>query len=184
MDEEEKTDLMDYLPEYLREYREIREIIETENKEMQAIEQAHQQCVDERFAVSCGKYGITRFERLLKIMPLSDETLETRRLRVMSKWNNMVPYHYVYLENQLKILCGEKGYHLHMDFPMQTIEIRLELTVKHMLAAVKGMLDVILPCNIRLDIDLLYNRHEILGKFTHRQLKKYTHKQLREDVIS
>lgn len=183
MDEEEKTDLMEYLPEYLKQYHEIREIMGTENLELQGIEKIHQQCIDDRFAVSCGVYGIARFERLLGIMPLSSEPLETRRLRVMSKWNNMVPYHYVYVKNQLKMLCGEHGYRLHMDFPMQTIKIRVELVSKHMLESVKEMLDSVIPCNIWIDIDLMYNQHRTLGKFTHRQLKKYTHKQLREDVV-
>ncbi len=183
MDDEEKIDLFDYLPEYLKEYHEIREIMQTENEELQAIEKTHQQCIDDRFAVSCGEYGIKRFERLLKITPIGGETLEIRRLRVMSNWDNMVPYHYVYLKNQLKLLCGEQGYHLQMDFSMQTIKLGVELTAKHMLAAVKEMLYAIIPCNIRIDIELIYNRHITLGKFTHGQLRNYTYKQLREDVI-
>lgn len=44
------------------------------------------------------------------------------------------------------------------------------------------MLDEVVPANLIIDFGLLYNTHEILGRFTHEQLSKYTHQKLREDV--
>ena len=44
------------------------------------------------------------------------------------------------------------------------------------------MLDEVAPANLLIDFGLLYNTHEILGRFTHEQLSKYTHQKLREDA--
>lgn len=181
--DDEKVDLLRYLPPYLREYRELRQIMEAESAELQELEQGHRDVVDGCFITSCGQRGMGRFERLLGITPLADDTLETRRFRVMSRWNNLGPYNYAFLDRQLRLLCGEGGYRASLDVAGQTLTVKVELVSKNMLESVRGLLESAVPCNIKLCIGLLYNQHGTLGKFTHRQLASYTHKQLREDVV-
>ena len=183
MGEEEKVNLLDYLPDYLKGFLEIREIMGTESKELQKLGERHRQCVDDRFMLTCGAYGLTRFENMFGITPLEKETLETRRQRVLSRWNNMVPYNYAYLENRLDMVCGVGGYWLHMDFQGQRLELKIGLASKGSLEVVKELLDSAVPCNIMTDVGLLYNQHITLRKFTHRQLSGYTYKHLREEVV-
>ena len=40
------------------------------------------------------------------------------------------------------------------------------------------------PANLIITVELRYNQHLTLAKFTHAQLSQYTHKELREEVIS
>lgn len=183
MDEEE-LDLMEYLPEYLRGYQELKEIMNTENIELRNIEKRHQQFIEERFLTSCSSYGMSRYERMLGITPLADDSLETRRFRILSKWNTANPYNYAFLEHQLKTLCGEGGYHLFLDFTGQAVEIKVELTSKNMLDSVKEMVSVIVPCNLLVTVGLLYNQHKRISQFRHSQLAKYTYNQLRNEVVS
>ena len=72
---------------------------------------------------------------------------------------------------------------MNMNFLNQTLTIRIGLVSKNMLDSVKEIILAVVPCNIITIVDLLYNQHSTLGKFTHKQLAAYTHKQLREDVI-
>lgn len=181
--QDEKLDLLDYLPEYLKQYEEFQQIMQTESIELQNLAAWHQNLINDSFITSCGNYGIERYEKMLGITPLANDTLETRKLRVLSRWNNTVPYNYAYLEKQLKTLCGENGYKISLDVNGQTLTVKVELVSKNMLDSVKQFLENIIPCNIVLDVDLLYNQHKTIGKFTHKQLSAYTHKQLREEVI-
>lgn len=181
--EEERVDLSEYLPEFLKEYHEIREILGTENEEFNRIEQIHLQCIDDRFVVSCGENGLERFERLLNISPLADDSPESRRFRVLSKWNTSAFYNYAYLENQLKILCGEKGYRLKLDFAGPALDVKIELTSKNMIDSVREMLGAVLPCNVLANVSLFYNQYQSLGKFKYGELEQFTYAQIREDVI-
>lgn len=183
MKNEKGTDLMEYLPEYLKKYHEIEEIMKTENAELESIKERHAQAIDDRFVISCGIYGILRFEKMLKITPVVGDSLESRKFRVLSKQNVSMPYNYAFIVHQLDMLCGKDNYQADMDFLNQTLTIKIGLVSKNMLDSVKEAIFAVVPCNILTLVELLYNQHSTLGKFTHKQLAAYKHKQLREDVI-
>ena len=183
-EKEGMIDLTEYLPEYLRGCHEIKEIIKTENKEIQKIAECHQRCIEDRFVMTCGEYGMQRFEKMLGISPLADDTLEMRRFRVMSKQGMANVYNYLFLSQQLGILCGEGGYSLCLDFAGQTLKVKVALTSKNMLDSVRKMLSAILPCNLSVDVGLMYNQYLLIENLTYGQMENYMYEQLKEDVIS
>ncbi len=183
MSNETRTDLMAYLPEYLKKYCELEAIMQTENMELENIKMQHTQVIDDRFVISCGIYGVLRFEKMLGITPLLDDSLETRKFRILSKQSVSIPYNYIFLMRQLEILCGKDNYFLEMDFVNQILTVKIGLVSKNMLDSVREVIFTVVPCNILTVVDLLYNQHKLLKNYTHRQLSAYTHKQLREDVI-
>ena len=184
MDEDEKLDLIDYVTDYLKDFKEIQEIMRTETVELQSLWEKQEQLTEESFITSCSVDGISRYERMLQITPLANDTLETRKIRVLSKWNTAVPYNFAYLEKQLSILCGENGYRIEVDFSGQEVTVKVELTSKNMVDPVRSMLEEVLPCNLIRNVQLLYNTHGLLSRLTYAQLAEYTHAQLREEVIS
>lgn len=184
MNNGKKEDMLGYLPPYLRQYQELQQMIGIEATELEDVEKWHQQSIDDRFVVSCGKAGIEKFEKMLGIVPYADDSMETRRFRILSKWNTAASYHYAFLAQQLQMLCGENGYRLRLDFERQILEVKVNLLSKNMVTAVKDMVAAIVPCNMITAVSLLYNTHKMLGRYTHGQLSGYTHKQLREDVIT
>lgn len=183
MDEDEKLDLMEYVTEYLKEFKEIQEIMRTETVELQNLWTGHEQLLNESFITSCSEAGIERYEKMLKITPLANDTLSSRQFRVLSVLNNAVPYNFAYLERQLKMLCGQNGYRIEVDFSGQSVTVKVELVSKNMVDSVKNMLDDVLPCNLVRNVQLLYNIYKNLENFTYAQMAAYTHKELREDVI-
>lgn len=121
---------------------------------------------------------------MLKIQALDDDTLENRRFRIMSRWNNKIPYTVQILRNKLETLCGKDGYSLKVIHGEYRIIVRVNLINKKNFSMVKEMLEEVIPANMEIDLSLLYNQHETLAKFTHKELAKYTHRQIREEVLS
>lgn len=89
-----EINLIDWLPRYLQEYREIKEIMSTENPEIEYLYKEIDITMDNQFIHTCNEKGIERFEKLLKIIPNSDDNLPGRISRVLSRWNDSIPYTY------------------------------------------------------------------------------------------
>ena len=61
-----EINLIDWLPRYLQEYREIKEIMSTENPEIEYLYKEIDITMDNQFIHTCNEKGIERFEKLLK----------------------------------------------------------------------------------------------------------------------
>jgi len=175
--------MLELLPPYLREYTEMKEIMSVEETEIKTINNTHNQLVDNRYITTCNETGIKRFEALLDITPLSNDTLDDRKLRCIARWNQVLPYNYKVLESKLASICGDGGYSLKVDFGEQTITVEIALGVKNQFNIVSEMIEGMVPCNMVTNIVLMYNTYEILGTYTHEQLAAYTHGQMRDEVL-
>lgn len=83
-----EVDLVSYLPEFLREYIELKKILDVQQPEVQLLEDLTEKLKDNQFILFADTQGIEKFEQMLKIQALDDDTLENRRFRIMSRWNN------------------------------------------------------------------------------------------------
>lgn len=63
------------------------------------------------------------------------------------------------------------------------LRLRVDLSAKANYNDVVAMLQRVTPANILLDMDLLYNTHEVLSAFTHEQLAAFTHDQMRGEKL-
>ena len=176
-----EIDLTKYLPPFLVQYKELNKILEVESEYLQTVENLNWNLTDNRFILTADETGLSRYESMLGITPQDDDTLDDRRFRIMSKWNVELPYNYMYLYNQLKTLCGDNDFT--MSLADMVLTIRIELSSKKQYQAVSNLLDEVVPCAVLIDLDLLYNTHEILSNYTHEELSAYTHEQLRSDVL-
>ena len=66
----------------------------------------------------------------------------------------------------------------------KTLKVKIELTVKGMFQAVEEMLERITPQNMVLTVELRFNQHSLLTKYTHAELAVFTHEQLRNEVLT
>ena len=175
--------MLELLPPYLREYTEMKEIMGVEGVEIEVINSTHNQIVDNRYITTCNDTGIKRFETLLEITPLSNDTLDDRKLRCIARWNQVLPYNYNVLKSKLASVCGNDGYSLDVDFDTQTISVEIALGVKNQFNIVAEMIEGMVPCNMVTNIVLMYNTHETLGAYTHGQLAAHTYGQIRDEVL-
>lgn len=179
-----EVDLLQHLPPVLHEIKEFVEIANTENQTINALWQNVADLMNDRFIVTATENGISRREKALKIHPSSSDSIETRRFRLLTRYQEQAPYSWKVLQQLLNNLLGEGKYELTRNVAEKWLRVKLELTVKGQFQAVEAMLERITPQNMVLTVELRYNQHSLLSQYTHTQLATFTHKQLREEVLN
>ena len=85
------VDLVSYLPPFMVDFKEISVTLEAENPEFVLVWNAADRVLQNEFIESADEYGISRFEKILNILPSTEDTLESRRARVQARWFNTIP---------------------------------------------------------------------------------------------
>lgn len=106
----ERKKLIEYLPEFMQTFTEMKEIMRAEDEEITAIDENLQKILDNAFIEDCDEYGIRKYETLLGIMASTEDTLESRKSKVLIRWNSNVPYTYRILIRKLNVICGVNQY--------------------------------------------------------------------------
>ena len=99
--------LKGYLPEVLKNVRELDAIMDAENPEIEDLWQACEDCMNDQFISEATENGIERREKMLGITPFATDTLDDRRFRLLSRYMEDIPYTRKSLINMLTSLCGE-----------------------------------------------------------------------------
>jgi hypothetical protein len=107
-----EVNLLSYIPDFLKEYEEMKTIQEIMQSEIQRMEDESEVLFDNQFIMSSDLENIRRYEQMLHLQASSKDTLADRRFKVLSKWNRIIPYTKVTLRQRLAVLCGEDGYTL------------------------------------------------------------------------
>jgi len=175
--------IKDLWPPIIQELEEFQKIAEIEELFFKRLQQEIQNIVDDQFIQTATEKGIARREKILKIAPFADDTLETRRFRVQGAWNDKLPYTYRVLLERLDSLCGPDGYVIELNAGEYSLNIKIELTRRRMFDEVVKISRQMVPANIVITVELRYNQHLSLVNFSHEQLSQYTHYQLRNEVI-
>jgi len=176
--------LIDYLPQVLKEIRELKLIFQTEQTEVESSWGAIDNGFNDQFISDATENGVSRWEKILGIVPQATRTVDERKFLILTRLSEQLPFTLTTLKNQLDSLCGEDGYSVVVSNDTYTITIRVALTAKNNFNDVNVLLQRFIPANMVVDLSLLYNQHLILMTFTHAQLSPYTHDQLRNEVVS
>lgn len=145
-------------PNHISNIPEFQALDKVSDAEMSKLEDAIAGLDDDICITTASEAGIARREKILGIKPLDTDTLDDRRMRVLSKWYDVYPYTDIDLKRRLDQLCGADGYTMEMDYTNQVLKVRLALTQKAQYMAVTELLEAIVPCYIILDIDIMYNK--------------------------
>lgn len=153
-----EVDLLNYWMPVLKQLREFKGIAKTEEIELKLILEAIDRTIANMFIETSDEYGIERFEKMMSIYPDDEDDLEQRRLNVLIKWGDKVPYTYKTLYDRLYSLCGSKDkFSIVEHYEEYLIEIITHLEVKGALDTVQDLLAEILPCNLVLDLTNILN---------------------------
>ncbi len=145
------VDLVSYLPPFIAEYREISETLKAENPEFKIMWEAVDRVLKNEFIESADEYGISRFERILKIFPSKEDTLESRRARVQARWFATIPYTWRMLIEKLISICGDSNFTLEGDFLFYKINLEVSLDIYGQIEELEHVLETMIPCNMVLD---------------------------------
>lgn len=174
--------LIEYLPPYLHEYKNLQYIMNTEQVEFETAWKACEDVFDDQYVSTATENGIQRWERILKISPKDTDTLEERKFRVLTRLNEQLPYTYTVLLQRLSALCGKDGFHVLLDNNNYSLYVKVALRNEKIREEISLMLQRIIPANLEYEV-ILFNTHKILSQFTHEQLSQRTNNELRKEVL-
>lgn len=182
MDKRE-IDILEHWPPILQQIKEFIEIAKVENPYLEWLWNKIEEILDNQFIVSANEEGLARYERMLKLSVPATDTIETRRFRLLTKYQEQNPLTYKVLINLLNSLLGEGKYVLIRDVANKTLTVKIELTVKGQFYAVVDMLERIVPQNMVLKVELRYNTWGVIKNATWGDLQTCTWKHVKDEVI-
>ncbi len=161
----ERKKLLDYLPDFMKQFSEMKEIMQAEDIEMDEMDSDIKKALDNAFIEDCNEYGLKKYETLLGIIPSPQDTLESRRSRVLLRWNDGIPYTYRVLIRKLNTLCGVNNYNITGDESNYYLHFITSLDLYGQVKELEDMLEKTLPMNIhyessnnlRCELDSLMN---------------------------
>lgn len=147
MDNETKT-LLEYLPPFLREYYEFKQLCKSGDIEVSSIDKAVDWNFDSAFISDCDATVLSKYERLLGIIPTSSQSIENRRNMVLLQWNTVASMTLSQFISKLQEYCGkdniyvdtsrEQFYQLVLWFNIHKVDVPI----------IKDFVDTWLPMNV------------------------------------
>ncbi len=147
-----EIDLKEYLPPFLREYKELRAVMETENPELESARRAARRVLDNEFPETADEYGIGRFEKLLGIIPSKDDTLESRRARVYSRWFTELPYTLGTFAKKAELMAGGSEFSITEDYEHYRVRVDTSFELFGQVDELERLVELMFPCNITADV--------------------------------
>lgn len=176
------VNLLSYWFPILRGLKEFKEIAKAEEPELKLLLDELERLFGNAFIETADEYGISRFEKIMGITPLGDDTLEDRRFKVQVKWNETSRYTLETLDSQIKVICGEGGYSIKMDYAKYSLTVKVSLSNSKNIVIIQELLDKVVPANIITAVSS-FNTHIGLSHLTHDYLSNYTHTEVRETLF-
>ena len=140
--------LIQYLPEFVAEYKEIKAITDVEDPEYNLFWDHLRGAINNQFITTCDEQGISKFEKMLKLYPYESDTLEMRIARVLVEWNAQLPYTMRSFRQMLDVLCGAGNYEINLKHNEYAIEINTYFYDSKMLNQLNRLLLKVLPANL------------------------------------
>lgn len=162
-----EVDLVDYyLPPFMQKYKEPVAALKAEEPEFQLIWKAADRVLYNHFISTADEYGISRFEKLLGIFPSSEDTLESRRERVQSRWFKSIPYTLKTLINKLVTLCGDRDFTIKADYSESyTMILNVSLSIFGQVDELNEVLSYMIPQNIVVKVNNTLNYEQSASIF-------------------
>lgn len=140
------TNLIEWVHDDIREFRQVQELFKSSNPEFDFIYDVWLKWHENMRPQTSDKDGILRWEDLLDITPLPGETLEDRRFRVISRLNTRLPFTEIQLRKMLDGIVGWDNFELQV----KDLELWLYLTLQTptTMDTIVDMLISVVPENI------------------------------------
>ena len=176
--------LIDYLPPVLQQTREMQAVMEGEQPAVAGLWDAWKTVLDALFVRYAHEQGLARWERMLGIRPRGTDSMEVRRVAVLARLNEQLPFTERTLRLMLDGVCGPGGYTLEIIYREYRVFVRVHLWEKRAMDEAAALLGRVVPANMVIDLGLRYNTHRMLRPRLHRMLRGTTHRALREEVLA
>ena len=147
MDNETKT-LLEYLPPFLREYYEFKQLCKSGDVEVSSIDEAVDWNLDSAFISDCDETVLSKYEKFLGIVSSSSQSLETRKNRVLLQWNTVASMTLPQFVSKLQGYCGKDDIYVDSSRE-QFYQLVIWLNIHKVdIPLIKDFIDTWLPMNV------------------------------------
>lgn len=174
----DNIDILDYLPDIIKDVTEYQEIANAENPTINPLWENHRKTFNNQFINTLDEQGCARWEKMLDITPKGTATIEDRRLAILARINASLPYTYRQLENFLRNICAD-DYTMTLDNANYTLTVLLSLSRQNQFDEVSNLLAKVIPANLICNVGLKYNQYKIIKPYRYRLLVNYTCHEIR-----
>lgn len=145
--------LIDYLPPFLKNVREYKEIFRVVDDELEILSNRIDNILREVRINTAESYGLDRYE---KIYGISNDTTDiaTRRYNILNKKNNKLPYSLRWLIHKLDSTVGKENYILKIDYNNRKIRIEIMSLYQNIAVSLNKDLREQLPANMIIEVVL------------------------------
>ena len=158
-------DMIKYWIPELRKIPEFRELAKVWEIEFKKLYECTQKTLDDTFIDTASEDGIKRLEKIAGIYPDEGDSLEHRRTRLYSYWNDGKPYTEGKLYNRLKALCGSSDFEIKPDYRNFLIQIITHVGGVGVMEEIEYMLDYFIPANLIVELKNILTRGSTAGIF-------------------
>ena len=177
--------LINYLPDLLKNINEIKLILNNcEQPEINNLWDNIDDTFNNQFIQSMDINGVKRWEKILKLKPKLDLSLDERKFTILTKINSELPYTIPMLENKLKSLVGKDNYETFLYNNEYRLKVLLNLKAENSFNDVIKLLDEIVPANMIIECVLKYYRYVLAKQYTYDHLSQYTNSEIRNGALN
>lgn len=149
--------LLDYLPPVLHEVMEMRAINEANESEIAIAWDALALVLANQFLETANAYGVSIWEKELKILSKDTDSLEFRKARIKAKWNQQLPYTLPWLRRWLDGIYGQENHKESVED--YAIHLQIDHTgisdASRLMAEILKMLKEVQPSNMFLLLEIV-----------------------------
>ena len=145
------ADLKLYLPDHLRDVRELRAIMDAETPEFSKLTAAQRQMLNDQFVSTASKSALRRNEQMLSTPRAVSDSLDDRRFKILSKLNNQLPYSMRWLRQKLDTLFGTGNYQIIRDLSTHKLTVEADVQFESVIVALYDDLRQSIPANLVLE---------------------------------
>lgn len=136
------------MPPFLREYYEFKQLCKSGDIEVSSIDKAVDWNFDSAFISDCDATVLSKYERLLGIIPTSSQSIENRRNMVLLQWNTVASMTLSQFISKLQEYCGKDNIYVDTSRE-QFYQLVLWLNIHKVdVPIIKDFVDTWLPMNV------------------------------------
>ena len=143
-----EIDIQNYWIEIVKNKKQFQEIAKAENPEFNNLTVLIEKLLLDAFIQDSTEYGVERREKILKIIPAENESLDDRKIRILTYLNVKIPYTWKVLEQTLISIVGSDNLEMNYNNRLYTIDITIKVSSLNQFHDIKNMINKVIPQNI------------------------------------
>ena len=134
---------------------EFQQIAIAENPEFNKLTECIHKCLQDSFIHDATEYGVGRWEKMLDIVPTPTETLEERKIRVLTYLNIRLPYTWRVLNEMISSFVTENNFTMKYINDISKLIIRIKVDSEGAYYTIATLLKNVVPQNVVIDLDYM-----------------------------